>query len=280
LITDADPSAAAPTHPSANELVLDRAILKTLPASAPSPATVSDLRVALDESQTLLRNGIPILSIAPGIMPAPDLARAALAAVLLNRSAALIDAGQELGLASTLSEGTPMPWGIAAPAVAEELPGPPKPAPVVAVPDKYTPYVPYVRPTAPPKPVPPDPNTVAGQEAIPTSMLNFYRQLSVLHHGGTALHDGEEITLNHDAQDALVWVRKPASPSQFNPPIVIACGFSDKPVVLSLGPDMTRLQLRGRFLRTLLRSDDAMGGTSIDPLTVPPHGVYVGELRY
>jgi hypothetical protein len=43
---------------------------------------------------------------------------------------------------------------------------------------------------------------------------------------------------------------------------------------------MTRLQLRGRFLRTLLRSDDAMGGTSIDPLTVPPHGVYVGELRY
>ena len=285
LITDADLSAATSARLSPNEMVLDRASFKIAPSGSPDPATISDLRSALDQSQALLRNATPIFTTAeasiPNHDPAPDLAKPTLAAVLLNRSAALIVAGQELGLSSPTGGPAPMPWGVAASVMPEEFPEPPK-APVaqVAVPDKYAAYVPYVRPAGPRKAAPPDPNTVAGQEAIPTSQLNFYRRLSLLYHGSTAIHDGEEITLNHDAQSALIWVRKPASPSQFNPPIVIACNLSDKPVVLSLAPDMTRLQLRGGFLRTLLRSDDAMGGTSIDRLTIPAKGVYVGQLRF
>ena len=276
LITDADPSAA--THSASNELLLDRAIFRSAP-DVPTSAEASSLRAALDQSQNLGRNGTLILAIADSGTPVAGLTTATLAAVLLSRSAALITAGQELGLASSSGGGAAMPWGVAAPTAVEVIPASAKPPPPAGVPDRYTPYVPFVRPAAPKKAAPPDPNTIAGQEAIPASPLNFYRRLSVLHHGGTAIHDGDEITLDHDAKNALIWVRKPASPSQFNPPIVIACNLSEKPVSLSLSPDLTRLQLRGDFLRTLLRSDDAMGGVSIDRLTIPANGVYVGQLR-
>ena len=279
LMTDADPSTA--THLSSNELVLDRATLKAAP-DAPASAMASDLRASLDQSQTLSHNGTLIFAIADAGLPEASLARATLAAILLSRSAALITAGQELGIAPP-SKGASMPWGVAAPPPVEESPEPPKPAAPVApmaVPDRYTPYVPYVRPEVPKKAAPPAPNSVAGQETLPGSLLNFYRQLSVLHHGGTAIHDGDEITFDHAAENVLVWVRKPTSVSQFNSPIVVACNLSDKPAVLSLEPDISRLQLRGHFLRTMLRSDDAMGGTSIDHLTVPGDGVYVGSLRF
>ena len=279
LITDAEASAG--THLPPNELLLDRAIFKSNLAPAGSiSAVASDLRSAVDQSQILGRNGTLILATANAAIPAASLTRATLAAVLLSRSAALITAGQELGLASSSGNAASMPWGVAAPAAVDEVPEPAKAPTSVAVPDRYTPYVPYVRPEAPKKAAPPDPNTVAGQEAIPGSLLNFYRRLSVLHHGSTAIHDGEQITLDHDAQNALIWVRKPTSPSQFNPPIVIACNLSGKAAVISLAPDMARLQMRGNFLRTLLRSDDAMGGPSIDRLILPANGVYVGQLRY
>ncbi len=282
LITDATTD-SSPSR-SSNELVLNRSTLQ--------PATSASLREALDHSQTLARAALPILAISGS---SPETSRAVLAATLLNRSASLITAGQELGrvtppVRSAGSEASAkpalMPWGQPAPAPAEEAapvhPAPPSPAAPVSAPDHYTQYVPLARPatTAPRKPVPPDPATVAGQDAIPGSLLNFYRQLSLLHHGPTALHDGEEITLEHDAQNALIWVRKTASPSLTNPPVVVACNLSDKPVTLSLRPDMIRLKLRGNFLRTLLRSDNGMGGNGIDPLTLPPYGVYIGALRY
>ena len=276
LITDADPNAIA--HLSSNELSLDRATFGSA-ANLPLASEIADLHSTIDRSQVLGRSGPLIFAIASGTSPAASLPKVTLAAVLLNRSAALITAGQELGLTSPSGSAAPMPWGIAAPAAADEVPAPAKPTASVAVPDKYTPYVPYVRPEPPKKAAPPDPNTVAGQEALPDSLLSFYRRLSLLHHSA-AIHDGDQVTLDHDAQGVLVWVRKPTSPSPFNSPTVVACNLSAKSALLSLAPDMARLQLRGNFLRTLLRSDDAMGGTSIDRLTVPADGVYVGQLRY
>jgi len=75
-------------------------------------------------------------------------------------------------------------------------------------------------------------------------------------------------------------VRKPPVPSQQNPAIVILCNLSGKPLVVSLKDDMARLHLRGSFLRKILRSDDALGSMYLDPITIPPFGVYVGELRF
>ena len=284
LITDAGSTDSAPAR-STNELVLDRVLLQ----AAGSPVS-TQLRQALDQSQSLVRTGTPIFAVSTPAGTGADAARAVVAAILLNRSAALITAGQELGLApspnssATSRTAVSIPWGVAPAAVtgeASEVPRPAAPTPSIAsAPDHYTPYVPLARPAAPKKALPPDPATVAGQDALPGSLLNFYRQLSLLYHGPTALHEGEVITLDHDAQNALIWVRKTASPSLVNPPIVIACNLSDKSAIVSLRADMTRLRLRGNFLRTLLRSDNGMGGNGIDPLTIPAHGVYVGALRY
>ena len=275
LITDADLSAA---RSSSADLLLDRTTLQPVPNSVPG------LRTALEQSQSLLHSGTPIFTVsAPASGPAdPRLARIIAAVTLLNRSAALITAGQELGLVPSPGSPAVMPWGQPTTAPAEDSAEPTKPvAPITSSPDRYTPYVPYVRPSAAPKkPAPPDPASAAGQDADSKSLLNFYRELGRLHHGATALHDGEEITFNHDDRAVLTWFRKPSSPSQANPAILVACNLSEKPVGLSLKADVTSLQLHGTFLRTILRSDDLMGGVSLDPITLPPFGVYVGSLRY
>ena len=272
LITDSDLTAS---KASATDLFLDRVTLQPTASSVPS------LRSAMEQSQTLHRSGTLVFEVDGRSGEDEHLARILATVALLNRSATLITAGQELGLSSTTRSSALMPWGQPVAAVAEEAPEPPKPAaPVTSAPDKYTPYVPYVRPAAPKKPPPPDPTTAAGQDSNPNSLLNFYRQLSRLHHGTTALHDGEETTFNHDDRDSLIWIRKPSSPSQTNPPVLIACNLSDKPVALSLKSDVADLRLHGNFLRTILRSDDLMGGVSLDPITLPPYGVYVGSLRY
>lgn len=276
LITDADFTGI---RSSSHDLVLDRVGLES--GQNPVPA----LRIALQQSQVLLRSGIPVFAIGASANSLPRLARILAAATLLNRSASLITAGQELGLPRSSGDATLIPWGKppAVPAVEEpeDSAATVKPlAPVTSSPDKYTAYVPYVPPSGARKAAPPaDPATAAGQDADPASLLNFYRQLGRLHHGSTALRDGEELTFNHDDRTFLVWFRKPSTPSLFNPAVAIACNLSDQPAKLSLKPDAEWLQLRGTFLRTILRSDDLMGGTSLDTLTLPPFGVYVGSLH-
>ncbi|HWZ51916.1 MAG TPA: alpha-amylase family glycosyl hydrolase [Granulicella sp.] len=122
--------------------------------------------------------------------------------------------------------------------------------------------------------------TVAAEDSDPRSLLNFYRQLSALHHGDTAMRDGDTLLLDHDAQNVLAWVRRPHSITPLSPALVVLCNLSPAPVTLSLKADMTRLHLRGSFLRTLLRSDTAIGTMHLDGMTLPPYAVYIGELRY
>ena len=302
LITDSDlattpskssPAKSASAKSTASELLLDPALLK-LPSA--STSITADLRTALEHSQTLLRSGTPALVTDSLALPrslnrfAPaetavhqaDMARVLAAVLLLNRSVSVIYAGQELGLSSPSGSPIMIPWGVPpAPAPTEQPDEPEKPAPPPP-PSNSEAYVPYVAPvvTRPAKPVPPDPATASGQDQIPGSMLNFYRQLIQLHHGKTAVRDGEQIILNHDDVNALIWVRKPPAPSLQNPAIVIVCNLSDKPIDLPLKAELTRLKLRGSFLKTILRSDDALGSMHIEPATIPPFSAFIGELRY
>ena len=288
LITDGDLSAGPKLSPGA--LLLDTAILKLPVASGPNMA--AQLRGAIEQSQAKGWAGNALLvSDATGLPRSVDrfagdatpqagregLAEIAGAVLLLNRSAALLYAGQELALSSpgggsSRDKGVMMPWG---PPPALAPPPPPKPA-APAYPGQYVPYVP------PPfvKHVAPDPASAAGQALDKGSVLNFYRQLIELHRGNSPLRDGDEIVLNHDDQNALVWVRRPPKPTYQNPAVFVVCNFSDKPLSLSLKADIARLHLRGTFLRTVLRSDNALGSMPVDPMTVPPYGVYVGELKY
>ena len=122
--------------------------------------------------------------------------------------------------------------------------------------------------------------SVAAEETTPTSLLNWYRQLSALTHSNRTISTGAMITLNHDEQNILAWVRKPQAASLATPAVVVVENLSAQPVTVSLKADMQKLHLKGSFLRTVMRSDNAMGGMHLDSLTLPPFGVFIGELRY
>jgi len=121
---------------------------------------------------------------------------------------------------------------------------------------------------------------VATEESNPDSLLNWYRKLIAMRRSNPALHSGSNVMLNHDAQNALVWLRKPANASLEHPAVVIACNFSAQPVTISLKADMKSNNIRGSFLRTIARTDHAMGPMDLDALQLPPFGVYIGEVRY
>ena len=113
-----------------------------------------------------------------------------------------------------------------------------------------------------------------------TSLFAWDHKLIALRHSSDALRSGTQILLNHDAQNALVWIRKPANASLEHPAVVIACNFSAQPVTLSLKADMKSNGIRGSFLRTIARTDHGMGPMDLDALHLPPYGVYIGEVRY
>ena len=296
LITDADLSGAAAKAP-ANELQLDRALLK-LPA-APATNVAAEMRSALEESQALLRTGSPAIATdAQGVPHSVnrfatagserETARMIAAVLLLNRSAPVIYAGQELGVASASGATAMIPWGkppVAAPEPTEEVVAPkpaPPPAPFTAS-ERYVPYVAPVKPVKPvkpAKPAPPDPATAAGQELDPRSVLSFYRQLIQLRHGRNSVRDGDDILLNFDSANALVWVRKTANPSLTNPPLVVVCNLSANPLSLPLKTDLTNLHLRGSFLRSVLNPESEPVSMDLSPVVLPALGVYIGELRY
>jgi len=171
--------------------------------------------------------------------------------LLANRASSLIYFGQEIGLAASA-----MQWGTpVAPAPAHAR------RPLHAAPAN-------------------DPVSVAAQEANPASLLSWYRQLAALHHSNQTLESAPATTFDHDAQNVLAWVRKPADASLKNPAVVVVCNLSAQPAHLSLKDDMQKLHLKGNFLRTLLRSDNGMGPMSLDSMTIPPYAVYIGQLRY
>jgi hypothetical protein len=111
------------------------------------------------------------------------------------------------------------------------------------------------------------------------ALTDWYKQLAVLHHGNAALRSGSITLLNFDQQNALVWVARPPTVSTLTPPVVVLCNLSSSPVKLALGTAIKALNLRGHYLHTLLRSDNAMGAQDIDAVALSPFSVYIGELR-
>jgi alpha-glucosidase len=59
----------------------------------------------------------------------------------------------------------------------------------------------------------------------------------------------------------------------------VACNLSASPLRLSLTAAVRSLNLRGSYLLTLLRSDQAMGPQDLDSVALPPFAVYIGELH-
>jgi alpha-glucosidase len=113
----------------------------------------------------------------------------------------------------------------------------------------------------------------------PASLADWYSQLSALHRGNATLRYGNVAPLNFDSQNALVWVSHTTLGSSLTPPVVVACNLSSSPLQLSLGDAIKAINLRGTYLRTLLRSDSAIGPQDLNNVILPPFGVYIGELH-
>ncbi|MHB1023207.1 MAG: alpha-glucosidase [Acidobacteriaceae bacterium] len=118
---------------------------------------------------------------------------------------------------------------------------------------------------------------VADESKDPHSLLNWYKQLIALRRSDPAIREGANIMLNHDDQNVLAWLRRPATGTT----VLIACNFTAEPRTISFKQDLRQNHIRGAFLRTLLRSDPSIQPTmDIDAVTLQPFGVYIGEVRF
>ena len=188
--------------------------------------------------------------------PSPFLARAASAIAFLTQPAAIIDSSADLVLPAMTSQPANQPAAAAPPT-------PERAKPAATPPGTYLPYVPY---TAQPKAhATPASGPKPEDTPLPTDPLTaWYSQLASMHHGNTVLRTGPKTFLDFDPQNTLMWVSRPAKVNSVDAPVVVICNLSASPVQLSLTSAIKQLNLRGWFLRTLLRSDVAMGAQNLN----------------
>ena len=191
-----------------------------------------------------------------------DIAKLLATILFTTRAQPLLYYGQELGVSATQSSEST----TTTPIIVWEAPPPPKGK--AAPPPEAETVTPNTAPNA------------ALEDADPNSLLNWYRKLIELHHSNTTINSGEYLTINRDDQNVLIMIRKPRNVSPDNPVLVILCNLSSQPQHLSIKADITKLHLRGSFLRTVLRSDNGMGTMHLESMTLPPYIAYIGALRF
>ena len=234
--------------------------LQVIPLSG--PLTAASLRPQL--ATTLATRDSLLDTLPPNeSADAAPLARALTTLALAANPAALIDPAKPLILPASIPPPEPVDESV--------KPAPP-PTPPQPPPGVYLPYVPYVPPPRPVKKIAPPP-------AATDPFTEWVAKLAVLHHSNAALRTGSRTILDFDAQNVLVWVAKPALPTPQNPPVVVLCNLSAQPVEFSLADAIKKLNLHGFFLRTLLRSDDAMGAQDLNAIKLAPYAVFIGEVR-
>ena len=265
VLMDAEEAApqppAAPRKVSAHRAVTSPTAPQLQIVTLTGPLTAAALRPQMSRA---LAASDPLLDTDGHSAEAAPLAQVLATLALATTPAALTDPAQPLVLPAT----QPLPEPEDDSAKPAPLPIPQQPPPGV-----YLPYVPYVPPSRPQKKAAPAPPAPADPFTVWTA------KLAALHHSNQALRTGTRILLDFDAQNVLVWVARPSSPTPQNPPVVVLCNLSSQPVELSLADAMKRLNLHGFFLRTLLRSDSALGGQDLEAVKLPPYGVFIGEVR-
>lgn len=109
----------------------------------------------------------------------------------------------------------------------------------------------------------------------PEGYVAFYHRLIQLHRANPTLHDGTLHALATAGQPALAWAATHAGSA----PLVVVCNPSDAPLKLDLSSELHKLGNARDVARTLLHTAAASGVVNVDRITVPAHGVYVGELE-
>jgi hypothetical protein len=106
----------------------------------------------------------------------------------------------------------------------------------------------------------------------------WLRRLATELRSQPSFQTGAQRVLDHDAEQALVWVRLPPNARGGAAAVFTVCNLSDQPISVSLVRDIDRLDLRGKFLRPLARTDSRTESQPLDAVKLEPHGVYVGAL--
>lgn len=122
---------------------------------------------------------------------------------------------------------------------------------------------------------------VAREDADPNSLLNMYRRLIQLHHDYPTLRAGAETLLDYDDLGAVVWVRQPPKGSTTTTAIIAVCNLSGAPLHLSLNQELSKEHIHPGSIRNLLSTQaSATSVQSTDDLSLPPYGVFLGELYH
>jgi alpha-glucosidase len=295
----------------AGENALDAASLRSqvLAGTDAAPATSST------RSRSSL-SGLPLLVSARSVRAPNEKQRALLRhdlALLLmaSRSAVLLDYGEELGLdladgnAAPLMQWTPSNRTVQAPAPPE--------IPTNSDAVQYKAYTPYIAPlprsqnpsppslpsafvseTPDPRFLPgfssvtPDPSlaglaapngaeaNVVTEDAQPYSLLNLYRHLIQLHHQNPSLYDGAQLFLDHDAENVLVWLRRPTAGARTSAAVVAVCNLTDHNLHLDLDHELSSLRLPHGNLHTLATGSPLPFENTQD-IVLPAGGVFLGE---
>jgi alpha-glucosidase len=124
-------------------------------------------------------------------------------------------------------------------------------------------------------PLPPSYKTVNVEEEVrdSDSLLNWYKQLIHLRRENPALHSGTLTMLNVSDNNILSWLRqKPGQPA-----VVVACNFTAEPQ--KIGFDLSQQGISSKQVKTLMKTPGASDPASLDAVSLPPYGVYIGQLQ-
>ena len=264
--------APAPAQPAILQLTLDprlstlshldAASLRAALTPIPQPSTPVPLTDTPNHARSFDRLG-------NGISAVP-LAKILATALLTSPGAPLLYFGQEIGMATTLSPPSttpapsPMQWG--------GEPG-------------FTAGVPWVDMGANA-----DSANVTLEDSDADSLLNWYRRLAALRHANASLRSGTlellPITSAQANPDVVAWIRRVPPSATSAAPALILCNLTAHPVQLSIAADLRRLGLfiGSGILHTLASSTAQsaadQGLFSINNITLPPFGIYLGELPH
>jgi hypothetical protein len=234
---------------------------------------------------------------------ASGLDKIAAAMLLTSRGAVSLVYGQEIGTSAPTMQWTPS--NITPPTRPDEPVEEAKPAAPLPPPNVYGAFVPYAPPKKMDKPAATkvDPNSLRGftsgklpqspeamnsatanvavEDADPKSLLSFYRRLIQLHRDNASLRTGTPYILNHDADNALIWLRRAPTGSRTAATVVVSCNLSDKPLTLSLDRDLAQLHMHTGSLRPLAASWTAVPiAQYANHIVLPPYSVFIGELYH
>ena len=188
---------------------------------------------------------------------AAPLAKILATALFLGREQPMLYFGQEIGQASDGAALAPMQWG-----------GDPG----------FTSGKPWVEP---------GPNAALANVTVEDndadSLLDWYRKFSALHHTEAALHGGTITHIETGYPEVVAWVRAgdQARGQQPAQPILVLCNMSNRSLVVSVADALHRLNLStaGGVHAVALSVLGMDPSYSAQGITLPPWGVYVGELR-